>query len=124
LNSPGYILEEKSAIANQFLIQKQLQENGLEDEPIVFTPEALKAIVEGYTYEAGVRNLEREIGSVLRKIARLKSEGQLFRMKLQPIILLSSWGRRNLSSRGGAKRRNRPGNRDCLDGKRRRDYAH
>jgi len=74
----GYILEEKTAIANQFLIQKQLQENGLEDEPIVFTPEALKAIVEGYTYEAGVRNLEREIGSVLRKIARLKSEGQTF----------------------------------------------
>ncbi|MEL7644807.1 MAG: endopeptidase La [Anaerolineaceae bacterium] len=71
---PGYILEEKIAIANQFLIPKQMEESGLDGEPILFQLEALKALVEGYTYEAGVRNLEREIGSVLRKIARLKSE--------------------------------------------------
>jgi ATP-dependent Lon protease, bacterial type len=73
---PGYILEEKVAIANQFLIPKQMEETGLENEKILFLPEALKTLVEGYTYEAGVRNLEREIGSVLRKIARMKSEGK------------------------------------------------
>jgi ATP-dependent Lon protease len=53
---PGYIEEEKAAIANQFLIPKQLLENGLDEEAIHFTPEALHLIIEGYTYEAGVRN--------------------------------------------------------------------
>ncbi|MFZ3069973.1 MAG: endopeptidase La [Anaerolineaceae bacterium] len=73
---PGYIEEEKIAIANQFLIPKQLEETGLGDETITFQNAALEAIIEGYTYEAGVRNLEREIGSVLRKVARAKSEGR------------------------------------------------
>ena len=79
---PGYILEEKVAIARQFLIPKQLEETGLEEEPIHFSAEALQAIIEGYTYEAGVRNLEREIGSVLRKIARMKSEGKSFPLEI------------------------------------------
>ncbi|HOV30478.1 MAG TPA: endopeptidase La [Anaerolineaceae bacterium] len=81
---PGYIEEEKIAIANQFLIPKQLLENGLDEEAIHFTPEALHLIIEGYTYEAGVRNLEREIGTVLRKIARLKSEGKPLPKEILP----------------------------------------
>jgi len=81
---PGYIEEEKAAIANQFLIPKQLLENGLDEEAIHFTPEALHLIIEGYTYEAGVRNLEREIGTVLRKIARLKSEGKPMPKEILP----------------------------------------
>ncbi len=72
---PGYILEDKLAIARSFLIPKQIEESGLEDESIDFTDEAVALIVESYTYEAGVRNLEREIGSVLRKLARMKAEG-------------------------------------------------
>jgi ATP-dependent Lon protease len=81
---PGYIEEEKIAIANQFLIPKQLLENGLDEETLHFTPEALHLIIEGYTYEAGVRNLEREIGTVLRKIARLKSEGKPLPKEILP----------------------------------------
>ncbi len=73
---PGYILEDKQAIARSFLIPKQLEESGLHDEAIDFTDEAVARLVESYTYEAGVRNLEREIGSVLRKLARIKTEGR------------------------------------------------
>ena len=73
---PGYIEEEKLEIARQFLIPEQLEENGLHNEDIDFTDESLRFIIKSYTYEAGVRNLEREIGAVLRKTARRKAEGQ------------------------------------------------
>jgi ATP-dependent Lon protease len=72
---PGYIEEDKIIIARQFLIPNQLLENGLDEEKINFTDDALKLIIASYTYEAGVRNLERQIGAVLRKIATSKSEG-------------------------------------------------
>ncbi len=72
----GYIEEEKIEIAKRFLIPRQLQETGLEDEGIVYQVTALMKIIREYTYEAGVRNFEREIGSVLRKIARLKTENK------------------------------------------------
>ncbi len=75
---PGYIEEDKIIIARQFLIPEQMLENGLDEEPIEFTDEALRLIIGSYTYEAGVRNLEREIGTVLRKIATRKSEGEPF----------------------------------------------
>lgn len=70
----GYIEEEKLEIAKRFLFPRQLEETGLEDEKINFQNQALMKIIREYTYEAGVRNFEREIGSVLRKIARLKTE--------------------------------------------------
>ena len=73
---PGYIEEEKLEIANRFLIPRQLEENGLDEESIRFDISALKKIIREYTYEAGVRNFEREIGSILRKIARAKSENK------------------------------------------------
>ena len=73
---PGYIEEEKLEIARQFLIPEQIEENGLHDEPIEFTEEALRFIIKSYTYEAGVRNLERQIGAILRKTARKKAEGK------------------------------------------------
>jgi ATP-dependent Lon protease len=71
---PGYIEEEKIEIARRFLIPRQLEENGLEKEEARFSSQALQRIIREYTYEAGVRNLEREIGRVCRKIARLKAE--------------------------------------------------
>ena len=70
----GYIEEEKIEIAKRFLIPRQLEETGLQDETIYFQSAALMKIIREYTYEAGVRNLEREIAGVLRKIARLKTE--------------------------------------------------
>jgi ATP-dependent Lon protease len=66
---PGYIEEEKLKIATQFLIPKQRKENGLSTEQVAITGEALRTVVREYTREAGVRNLEREIATVFRKVA-------------------------------------------------------
>jgi ATP-dependent Lon protease len=66
----GYTEEEKLAISQQYLVPKELKENGLEGKDVVFQPKAIKEIISYYTREAGVRNLEREIGSVCRKVAR------------------------------------------------------
>jgi ATP-dependent Lon protease len=74
LEFPGYIEEEKVEIAKRFLIPRQLEESGLEKDEIAFDDSAIKKVVREYTYEAGVRNLEREIGRICRKQARLKSE--------------------------------------------------
>jgi len=72
---PGYIEEEKVAIAKQFLIPRQKEEHGLGDAPR-YSDESIRALIREYTYEAGVRNLEREIANVCRKIARLIAEGK------------------------------------------------
>jgi ATP-dependent Lon protease len=66
----GYTEEEKVKIAAQFLAPRQIRENGLSDNPPLFTEEALYKIVQEYTYEAGIRGLSREIASVCRKIAK------------------------------------------------------
>jgi ATP-dependent Lon protease len=66
----GYTEVEKLEIAKQYLVKKALENTGLTDKNITFTDDALREIVRGYTREAGVRNLEREIGNVCRKTAR------------------------------------------------------
>ncbi|MCK4898343.1 MAG: endopeptidase La [Anaerolineales bacterium] len=76
---PGYIEEDKIEITNRFLLPRQLEENGLEKDELRLTVNALQRIIREYTYEAGVRNLEREIGRVCRKIARQKAEGKRYR---------------------------------------------
>jgi ATP-dependent Lon protease len=73
---PGYTRAEKLAIAADFLVPKQLREHGLTLDFLDFTAEGLEAIVDNYTREAGVRNLEREIASVCRDIAVRLAEGQ------------------------------------------------
>jgi ATP-dependent Lon protease len=75
---PGYIEEEKIEIAHRFLLPRQLEEAGLDNERIHFNDMALKRIVREYTYEAGVRNFEREIGMICRKVARLKAEKKTY----------------------------------------------
>jgi len=73
----GYTEEEKVEIARQYLVKKQLLQAGLTDKNIKFTEEALQTLIRSYTREAGVRNLEREIGNVCRKVARkVVKEGQ------------------------------------------------
>ncbi|HOW92600.1 MAG TPA: endopeptidase La, partial [Anaerolineaceae bacterium] len=74
LEFPGYIEEEKVEIAKRFLIPRQMEESGFEPGEIEFADETLKKVIREYTHEAGVRNLEREIGRLCRKEARLKSE--------------------------------------------------
>jgi ATP-dependent Lon protease len=73
----GYTEPEKVAIAKQYLIPRQLEANGLTPKQAAISVEALRRIVREYTYEAGVRNLEREIGSVFRKIATKVATGDL-----------------------------------------------
>ncbi len=70
INIPGYTEEEKLEIAKRHLIPKQTKECGLENHGISWTDDAIKALIKEYTKEAGVRNLERSIGSVLRKLAK------------------------------------------------------
>jgi ATP-dependent Lon protease len=72
----GYTDEEKVGIATQYLIPKQLAAHGLATDELSFEPEAIRQIVRRYTREAGVRNLEREIAAVARKVARRLAEGQ------------------------------------------------
>jgi ATP-dependent Lon protease len=73
----GYTEGEKVEIARNYLVPRQLRENGLREEEAEFTLEALQSIIRAYTREAGVRNLEREIGSICRKIAtHLTEDGQ------------------------------------------------
>ncbi len=75
----GYTLEEKVHIARQYLVDRQIAANGLKPSQIEFADAALKAIVEEYTREAGVRNLERQIGTICRKVAREVAEGKVKR---------------------------------------------
>jgi ATP-dependent Lon protease len=70
----GYIEEEKLEIARQFLIPRQIEEHGLGDVSLKLADSALQGIVREYTYEAGVRNLEREIGQICRKLTRRLAE--------------------------------------------------
>jgi len=70
LRFPGYTEQEKLTIAKQFLIPKQRQENGVTTKHVNFTDKGTTALIRQYTREAGVRNLEREVGSVCRKVAR------------------------------------------------------
>ncbi|MCP4673539.1 MAG: endopeptidase La [Desulfobacula sp.] len=70
IHIPGYTEYEKEKIATGYLLPKQLKENGLTKADAIFSKNAINAIIKQYTKEAGVRNLEREISSVLRKIAR------------------------------------------------------
>jgi ATP-dependent Lon protease len=75
---PSYIEEEKIAIATNFLIPKQLESHGLSDHRVRFELSALQLLIREYTYEAGVRNLNREIANILRKIARLVAEDKRY----------------------------------------------
>ena len=83
----GYTEREKLAIATDHLVSRQVLNHGLTPEQIQFTDEALSAIIRSYTREAGVRNLEREIGSVCRKIARRHAEGDVTFVSITPALV-------------------------------------
>jgi ATP-dependent Lon protease len=78
----GYTAEEKLEIAKRYLVPRQIERNGLTKGKIEFTDDALSLIIDGYTREAGVRNLEREIGSICRKVARDYAEGRRTRKRM------------------------------------------
>ena len=72
----GYSEEEKIEIAKRYLIPRQVRETGLKPEDCVITEDALRAIISQYTREAGVRQLERAIGTIARKVALRHAEGR------------------------------------------------
>jgi len=80
----GYTEQEKSIITFRYLIPRQVEENGLEGESIHFTDEAVRHLIRRYTREAGVRSLEREIGSICRKRARRIAEGKTEGAEITP----------------------------------------
>ena len=92
INIPGYTEEEKLEIAKRFLVPRQLNENGLKNKQIVFTDEAIQEIIAKYTREAGLRNLEREIGNVCRKVARKIAEGHKRQIKITPATVQTFLG--------------------------------
>jgi ATP-dependent Lon protease len=80
----GYTQEEKLRIARLHLIPKQTKENGLSDEQIEFTDDAVRDVISGYTKEAGLRNLERELAAICRKVAVRVARGETERMVIDP----------------------------------------
>jgi ATP-dependent Lon protease len=92
----GYIEAEKVAIAEQYLVPRQVAENGLTDAEITFTGPALLELVQRYTREAGVRQLEREIGRVVRKVARKIAGKELEIAQVTPALVRELLGRPKL----------------------------
>jgi ATP-dependent Lon protease len=85
LRLPGYTEQEKHQIAQRFLVKKQLESTGLSPENLKFTDESVTHIIRHYTHEAGVRNLDREIANVCRKVARkVVGEGKDFKLEVTP----------------------------------------
>ncbi|MGI4991423.1 endopeptidase La [Halobacteriovorax sp. GFR7] len=77
INLSGYTREEKVEISKRYIIPKQMDENGINNEHVVFTDEGVESVIEHYTSEAGLRNLERRIGTLCRKVAMKIAKGDM-----------------------------------------------
>ena len=105
----GYTQSEKLQIAKRYLVPRQIERNGLTPARIAFTDSGLATIISGYTREAGVRQLEREIGSVVRKVARQVAEGtQIRKVTITEPRVRELLGRRKVFSET-RRRTSRPG---------------
>jgi ATP-dependent Lon protease len=92
LEIPGYTEEEKLAIAREHLVQKQIANHGLTPEQVTISDDALRTVIRGYTREAGVRNLEREIAALCRKAARKRAEGDDSPLAISPTVVVGMLG--------------------------------
>ncbi|MCP3420060.1 endopeptidase La [Bradyrhizobium brasilense] len=88
----GYTEDEKLEIAKRYLVRRQLEANGIKAEQVEIDPDALRLIIRSYTREAGVRNLEREIGKVLRNVAVQIAEGSTSHVTIAPKDIVSLLG--------------------------------
>jgi len=98
IHLPGYTEEEKLQIAKRYLVKRQLEANGLKPEQASLSDEALRTLVADYTREAGVRNLEREIGAVLRSAAMRIAEAKAETVHVEPADLHAILGARKFES--------------------------
>ncbi len=89
----GYTEAEKREIAKRFLLPRQVDENGLTTEQLLLPDDALAAMINGYTREAGVRQLERELGKLARKVARKIAAGEVERIEVRPDSVRELLGR-------------------------------
>jgi ATP-dependent Lon protease len=92
LELAGYTEEEKLKIAFEHLVAKQVKNHGLTGEQIEFTEPAVREVIRGYTREAGVRNLERELGALCRKVARRRAEGDETKVTITPEVVVEMLG--------------------------------
>jgi ATP-dependent Lon protease len=95
---PGYTEEEKLEIAKRYLVKRQLEANGLKAEQVTIAPDTIRSIIAEYTREAGVRNLEREIGAVLRNVAMRVAEGAKPPITVEPKDLHAILGARRFEN--------------------------
>ncbi|MCK6594346.1 MAG: endopeptidase La [Bacteriovoracaceae bacterium] len=84
INLSGYTQEEKIAISKKYIIPKQMEENGIEDKHITFTDSGVESVIKHYTAEAGLRNLERRIGAICRKVAMKIAKGEAEKTHVLP----------------------------------------
>jgi ATP-dependent Lon protease len=92
LELAGYTEEEKLKIAVEHLVGKQIVNHGLTAEQLEFSDAAIREVIRGYTREAGVRNLEREIGALCRKVARRRAEGDESKVSITPEVVVEMLG--------------------------------
>ena len=109
LELPGYTEEEKLAIAGEHLLGRQIENHGLTAGQVGFTEDALRAVVRGYTREAGVRNLERELGALCRKVARRRAEGDESPVEVTAETVVEMLGAPRHLDEEVAERARRPG---------------
>ncbi len=109
LELPGYTEEEKLLIAKEHLVGRQIENHGLTPELISFSDDALRSVVLGYTREAGVRNLEREVGSLCRKVARRHAEGDTEAVEITPELVTELLGAPRFQDEEVAERTRNPG---------------
>ena len=87
INLSGYTHEEKIAITKKYLIPKQMKENGISDQHVDFSDDSLSTVIKNFTLEAGLRNLERKIGALCRKVAMKIAKGEINKTSITPVLV-------------------------------------
>lgn len=118
LELPGYTEEEKLKISQEHLVAKQVSNHGLTFEQVTFTEAAIRTVIRGYTREAGVRNLEREIGALCRKVARRRAEGDERPVVITPEVVAEMLGAPRYLDEEIEERTKKPGSPSAWRGRR------
>ncbi len=87
INLSGYTHEEKLAISKKYLIPKQMKENGISNDHVDFSDDSLSVVIKNFTLEAGLRNLERKIGALCRKVAMKIAKGEINKTSITPVLV-------------------------------------